>query len=102
MTDLKKVNKWSAEKCGAELVIPYTGMHKPNFIYKGKEYYYQWTLNDARCREIVREHFKIHINYMLSGRVICGAHPYGGEFLGNSSKEAEIACIIAIMESEND
>ena len=99
---MSELNKWSAEKVGLTV---YADEGRIKILTIPKDWAFdesEWTLSDARCREIVREYFKIHTNQMLSGDVICGAHPYGGEFIGKSIAEAEIACIKAIMEAENE
>ena len=108
------IDQWAAEQCGVRVGMTNDGRlvpHESKSMYKIAF----WTINDARCREIVREHFKITTMYRPAGwvamqnkwtkriniaadqddRYICLSG------IGKTIAEAEIACIKAIYESES-
>ena len=92
------IHEWAAEQCGVLVYDPndyeYAKLGK-FWTYNGVGYYTEWTLDDARCREIVREHFKIDtyfsIDMWLSGRADASEH-----YAGKTIAEAEINCIKAL------
>jgi hypothetical protein len=99
---MDSLDKWAAEKCGINTTEG--GISGCLLIVSDKQPLEIWTLSDARCREIVREHFGIctikitpnsegdnWFSYIL-GRSIFGE--------GKSTEEAELACIAAIREGE--
>lgn len=110
---MNEIDKWAAEQCRVtfftfDVVGPYDPTsriipqpsHEQGFIYQGERYYFDWTLDDARCREIAREHLKIITTLFRTAS--------GDEWMamsditlnGRKNKtiaEAEIACIEAIF-----
>ena len=98
-----ELDKWSAEKCGVTECDDGNG-----YFFDGKNYqFYEWTLSDARCREIVREHFDLTTARQYHSAINeCWAT--WGEFLikspylrtGKTIEAAEIACIQAIKDAE--
>jgi len=77
---------------------------KPGFEYNFKYYDFPWTLNDARCREIVREHIGIDTIQTENGWT-CYSDWTKSKYFTPEYKtiaEAEIACIKAIMEASDD
>ena len=102
---MKKIDKWSAEKCDVVLHGNHGFISAAPFELGSLT---TWTLSDARCREIVREHFKLETllgnrsktfsswicEYLSDedGHLICGGR-------GETIEAAELACIAAIMET---
>lgn len=102
----KSIDEWAAEQCGVEF-----GELDPEgecWYYPNDRYIYElgeWTIKDPRCREIVREHFKIWtgygpIGFDRMGWQACTAYNKLTNYYGNTIDEAEIACITAIFEAE--
>ena len=102
----KDLDKLVSERSGVEIVPLDTRYTIPQhkFIFKGKVYYYEWTLKDARCREAAREYFRIETNsfHYINGDWKATANIPRGftSGRGKTIAEAEIACIRAIIESE--
>lgn len=101
---MSELDKWAAEKCDitvrevdARYAIP-----QHSFIRDGKLFIYEWRLSDARCREIVREHFKIITNvpYDPKYKWMAHQHFHTNWIHGKTPEEAELACIAAIREGE--
>ena len=91
------IDEWSASQCGVN-----TRPNNDPWKWKigGVTYKNAWTLDDARCREIVREHFKIttvYLNYGNKGnwRSLQGSI----DGIAKTIAEAEINCIKAIREA---
>jgi len=105
---LEKVNKWSAEKCGAETRINNIG-ELCYRIGKGKDSHFEvWTILDPRCREIfiswwlADTNSKIHIDYLNKQYRIAIYDRFGKHRdvnIRDTLSDVWIACIIAIMES---
>jgi len=58
----------------------------------------EWTIEDPRCREVIRERFKISTTYDIGGfkaQTVKSTKSYWS----NGLAEAEIACILAIVEN---
>ena len=106
-----ELDKWAAEKCGVSTVDRggfLTIRQKSSVKVDGTCF---WTLSDARCREIVRERFKLET--LLGNRsktfsswiceylsdedshLICGGR-------GDTLAKAEIECIQAIKDAEGE
>jgi hypothetical protein len=94
---MNDIDKWCAEQCGVEEIIENM---KYGFSLNGRYYEYQWTIQDPRCREIVRERFFPSAHYLrmpngvMTLHVNCGGIHYNTK--GKTIAEAEIACITAI------
>ena len=104
------IDQWCAEQCGVELRQIRCGDESIAYMWKhnGKTGHDEWTIQDPRCREIVREHFRIETLYQH------GMYPWitsaydrddecdelVGEGEGKTIAEAECACIQAIWEVE--
>jgi hypothetical protein len=92
------INKWAAEKCGITERNDGSG-----HFFDGDHYqFYEWTMQDARCRELVREHFKVCSDYFDG---CWKAWSRTGDFTathgeGDTISEAEISCIEAIMKAD--
>jgi hypothetical protein len=93
---MSDIDKWCAEQCGVDYPI----------FTLNRELSIRFTIQDPRCREIVREHFKIDIRYTtkhewhctaIVGKATTDYHFYEGT--GKTIAEAEIACITAIWEA---
>lgn len=104
--NLTQVNKIMAEACGVEPHIVDEGrlIDHNAFVINGKIYSYAWTIEDARCREIIREKFKVEtlVNYSTKNWFCSDEFNKKGE--GKTIAEAEKACITAIckqMESDD-
>ncbi len=95
------LDEWAAEQCG---VITRFQNSPWQYKYKNKVYHDRWTLTDARCREIVREHFKIETVWIDdasgAGWVCYATQPYVPQ-LKKTIAEAEIACIEAIRRTRD-
>ena len=90
-----ELDKWATEKCG---VIEYDDGN--GYFFDGKNFqFYEWTLSDARCREVVREHFEIITDRYRGAKIwYCSNQRQYAE--GKSIEAAEIACIQAIKDAE--
>ena len=91
---MNELDKWVSDNLKLKLLFE-------GFEYNFKYFPYTWTLSDARCREIVREHFKINTT--------CGtneelgdwywaetAYPRNSFGRGKTIAETELACLNAI------
>jgi hypothetical protein len=102
---MKDINEFFAEKCDVLITTyNYHGFDLPAFIYKGvKEY--KWTIQDPRCREIIRERFKVDTEY-YEDIWYCTSHSDDAMLIqaaGKTIAESEINCITAIYEAmENE
>jgi len=102
---MKDINKFYAEKCGVT-----TRINNIKELCFQTEWgnYTVWTIQDPRCREIIRERFKLDtllgirsksLNTWVcerlsdSGNLICGGK-------GKTIAEAEIACLTEIYNNE--
>lgn len=104
---MSEIDKWAAERCGVELA-EITNDDRRWYRRKGK--YFEWTIEDPRCREIVREHFRIEtrdrVDSWLAVQLKWSKHPDYPETVvcpsgqGKTIAEAEIACITAIWEAQ--
>jgi hypothetical protein len=103
---MNELDKKAAVACGVVL-------HKGHYYWNATTLHHQpWTLNDARCREIVREHFGIETcivshrenNKQVFDLYVCYTFDGNRKHRGNGKTiaEAEIACIKAILENENE
>jgi hypothetical protein len=108
---MKSIDRWSAEKAGVIIGDNPDNKYWSVMQSDGMLYVYsEWTLDDARCREIVREHFKIDTVYAHTdigyNRIICPeGHWYSrvldiAEGIGKTPAESELLCIEAIKQSE--
>mgnify|MGYP001817531438 CR=1 FL=1 len=95
----KTVDEWTAEQCGFCIM---TGLDDKEYFYRPNTteppYDFEWTIKDPRCREIVREHFKIDTREYYAGgwqSIAEDIHPP----IGKTIAEAEIACIQVIYEA---
>jgi hypothetical protein len=94
------INEWFAKKCGVTIDSVGGG-----YVFRGVFYGWGWTIQDPRCREIIREKFKIDTCEEDSGLgkwcascYINGV--YRTEGYGKTIAEAEIACLEAIYKAE--
>ena len=103
---MKSLDRWSADKLGIYITETYWAPEDRRTNYWG-----EWTLDDARCREIVREHFKINTSFTSNGRWRSvemkwrrkepdNTGSYCLSAIGKTIAEAEIACIEAIKQGE--
>jgi hypothetical protein len=101
MKSNKQLDAWAAEKLGFTVT---DGGGVPQWqVFEGA-WLQPFSLQDARCREIVREHFSICTIETVPNSegdnwfsYVAIKSNYGE---GKSIEEAEIACIAAIMEAE--
>ncbi|MBT8449508.1 MAG: hypothetical protein KJO69_07455 [Gammaproteobacteria bacterium] len=101
---MKDIDIWAAELCKIKFSLKETGFPGVYF-YDGKWFPDKWTIEDPRCREIVREKLLIHTFYFDRKWRANGSIPMDdlaswcvfGK--GTSIKEAEIACITDIYEA---
>ena len=96
------IDEWAANQCG--IAILGGGWRPPGYAapISGR-----WTIKDPRCREIVREHFKIWTYYGSIGTdkmgwVSTSANNDMAGTYGKTIAEAEIACIEAIYEASKN
>jgi len=102
----KTVDQWAAEQCGVE-IFPFPTdkivFYHLYWSFKDTNYEYPWTIQDPRCREIVREHFKLSTIYrywvMPTEMVYETTTRNCIKYEGKTIAEAEIACITAIYEA---
>ena len=99
--NIQQTNKILANALGIETVEAYASDNPYSFDYKGITYYYEWTINDARCREFVREHFFIETEYDFLGTWVCACKTnnikHKNEYSAESTiKKAEITIMVAI------
>lgn len=101
---MKDLDAWAAEKCGVAVHTEgserlYIDRFQKHDIYEPVEIF---TLSDARCREIVREHLQIitNVSYNPNYKWMAHQHFHTDWIHGESIEEAEIACIQAIMDAE--
>lgn len=102
--DLTECNQWTAKHANATIKLWGSGAHKITIIIKGE--YIEWNLADARCRQIIREHFKIDTNYHDYFRDIkCCWHASIDDICcayAKTIEEAELECINALRLSEKN
>ena len=102
---MNDLDKWAAEQCGAS---PEFDMRRSIawFRYKGEACRYRWTIQDPRCREIVREHFNITTWYDEVGYWNASQSYFKDsdciDYSAPTIAEAEIACIHAIKGAMNE
>ena len=102
------LDKWAAEKVGLTVYVHQNGKIKILTIPKDWEFdQSEWTLSDARCREIVREYFKIRtvVDDFAENNPLWKAYVFSPELIepnGKTIADVEIACIQAIYEKEGD
>lgn len=108
---MNDIDKWAAEKCGVRLLTE-PGLDEPDtitlywlyWVHNDNSYNFKWTIKDPRCREKVRERFKISTNYFVtSDKYESCSYELDGEntgYMGKTILKAEIACITAIHEQE--
>ena len=94
------IDEWAAEQCGIELFR----MYSENAWYDPDMGDSFWTIQDPRCREIVREHFKIWTYYGQIGTdkmgwVSTSSYNNMAYIYGKTIAEAEIACIRGIYKT---
>ena len=99
---MSDIDKWAAEQCCNEYV----------YLWDGKLFYmkgdikapFEWTITDPRCREIVRDHFKIITDVWPLGGWCAHQHLETNrkDAIGKTIAEAEIACITAIWEASDE
>ena len=96
---MEEIDKWAAEQCGVEVfqTKPVSGgvflWTMPNGCIR------QWTIQDPRCREIVREHFDVQ-TMQYQGTWFCAWNGGTEETINYQTiAEAEIACIKEIHKS---
>jgi len=105
------VEQWSAEQCGVEpiTITTYSGFidcSVEGFICNDIEYPFGWSVKDPRCREIVREHFKINTVWIEKGKWRATENKWRNDesgciyMEGEDPEEAECNCIEAIHEAE--
>ncbi len=101
---MNEIDKWLAGQCGVWIDAGY-------WIHNSIEFRGQWTIQDPRCREIVRERFKIETypthdesawTSTAPKEPNSGSNVYEYEAEGKTIPEAEIACITAIYEAMKD
>ena len=100
------IDEWAAEQCGIVLYTPKQINEHGMYYYDdwGNDFDYEWTIQDPRCREIVREHFKIWTYYGSVGTdkmgwVSTSANNDMAGTYGKTIAEAEIGCIEAIYKT---
>ena len=91
--DIKTVNKITARLCGVDVATKTWGYKEGNQYYVNSD---PWTISDPRCREIVREKFKLATYQHHEGAWLCTNPMHKIESFGKTIAEAEIACITAI------
>ena len=92
------LDQWAAKQCGIKIFAHPNDSHpKPLYYSSGV-----WALSDARCREIVREHFSIQT--LIWNNLWFCAWDNGTQETNLFAKiaEAEIACIKAIREAQEN
>ena len=94
--EVNDLDRWAAEQCG---LVPLS--NAPDFRWCNKTAIY-WTLDDARCREIVREHFRFDTEIYGHDMWQCYSDIFDDFVEGKTIAEAEIACIKAIKEAMNE
>ena len=93
--EFEVIDKWCAKQCGVETRT------LDGFQYLTEYGWEAWYLEDPRCREIVREHFKICTVYDEEGHWKAYAFKPHVEPNRKTLAEAEIACITAIWEAQH-
>ena len=102
-----ELDKFAAEKCGIKLhrnLFPKTSPVVEAFLDDCKWHQFKWTLSDARCREIVREYFKIitNVSYAVDSNWMSHQHFHTDWCHGDTIEAAEIAVIQAIKDAEGE
>lgn len=105
---MKDINEFYAVKCGAETRIN----NVDELCYRigeGKSSHFEvWSIQDPRCREIIRERFKLATipdgdNFCIT--IKCNpwiSYTTNKKETGKTIAEAEIACLEAIHQQENE
>ena len=100
-----EMNKWFAEKCGVAIEGNEEYPELDDKIYRSDDCSI-WTISDPRCREIIRERFKVITDISYSHNeptgFICHQHLHTQGVRGESIEEAEIACCLAIYQSQKE
>ena len=109
------IDEWAADQCGIVLYTPKQINEHGMYCYDdwGNDFDYEWTIQDPRCREIVREHFKINTSYIDRNKWRSvemkwrkkepdSTGSYCISATGKTIAEAEIACIEAIYEASKN
>lgn len=104
MIKYEKENKVMAKECGVELDILQCAPPWFEWKFKHKIHTSKWTIEDARCREIIREKFQLTTDIRQDGSRYCYPRldiDKAIAWLGNGKTivEAEIACIIEICKA---
>jgi len=100
---IETVNKLMADACGIEIETndEYPDLDKSLYYQDSSGFEYNWTIEDPRCREVIRDKFEI-VTFPFEGNVWKSfTLPFDLVAAENFSKtiaEAEIACIMAICE----
>lgn len=98
------IHEWAAQQCGVKLITSLDELECGDFVTGegGKAHWVRdhWTLDDARCREIVREHFSISTLADYKDGWAAGTHEGMATGKGKTIAEAEISCIKAIREAQ--
>jgi len=105
--NIETANKMTAEVCGVDIVEAHEdGCFKVEESWNHKSTYQhtsqQWTIEDARCREVVRKEFKLDTVSCHDGEGVfswSAISNSGLECQAPTIAEAEIACILSICES---
>jgi hypothetical protein len=94
------IDRWFAKQCGVSIL---GGGWRPRGY--AAPISGQWTIQDPRCREIVREKFKLDTLYVGAHLWICRigepSKPRSDDCYGEglNLEEAELACLQAIYEA---
>jgi len=105
---MNDIDKWFADKCGIDTCHNIYDNMDDNLYISGSRGYGIWSINDPKCREIIREKFALSMDAVeydsseLRTDFCCDSKVLditGGYY--HSIKEAECACLLAIYESEN-
>ena len=107
---MKDIDEFYAEKCGVELYTSREINEQGYYWYAREspniEYGFEWIIQDPRCREIIRERFKIDTEYYeevwySSQRLKTPHYDFNNaQGKGKTIAESEINCITAIYEAE--
>jgi hypothetical protein len=86
---MNNLDKWCAEQCGVDPDNPQD------------DFYADWDIQDPRCREIVREHFTITMDFLKGDWIAQGGYCITRTCMGKGKTiaEAECNCITQIYEA---
>ena len=100
---MSEIDKWFADKCGIRCDDAFDTIYYDGINGLGDE----WTIQDPRCREVIREQYQLTTDIRQDGSRYCyprlnidDAIRYMGN--GGTIAEAEIACLKAIYENSNE